>query len=394
MLFSSEFDKKESARSATLESSQNSRCETKTTHVVHSFDASSHKSSLAMSTQKEDVFETPDCPAEEPVERDGESFESEHIESVHVNIDAAMKKFKGRMLNTDHVDFSDNLWNRRRQGYGSGKYVLEIVGKENAEREHETVDQKFSRLYCEVGELAEMVKMEASAGNSGVQEIDVKALSELLDMVQKEKLHGIIPSESALEKLRSVKEQKKEAAENVVSNVDFSNLDARLKRIEKFVSGNQPTAERVTSTPLAETVEELRLRIETVNPSVLDGLETKLNTVLSKYQAAEEKRQERVNEVVEEKINHLSEMMTKWDGVCMSLPGTVKRLHALTNLHEQARDFSTNLQLLISTKNELLRKLESEEVAVFGLKKEALEMIRSLNSRVSFVQGAVDSLKK
>ncbi|KAK0427681.1 hypothetical protein QR680_010364 [Steinernema hermaphroditum] len=320
-----------------------------------------------MATQNWEVFATPDCPKEKekPVKRDE-------------TIDALVNKFKGRMLNTDHVG-------RRRE------YVLEVAGKENAERKHETVEQKFNRLYCEVGELAEMVQIEARSGNSGVQEVNVKALSDLLDMVQKEKLHGIIPSESALEKLRKVKEQKKESADNVSSDVDFSNLDDRLKRIEKFVSGNRPT---VTSTPLAETVEELRLRIETVNPSVLNGLETKLNTVLSKYQAAEVKRREKIDKVVEEKINHLTEMMTKWDGVCMSLPGTVKRLHALTNLHEQARDFSVNLQLLISTKNELLRKLESEGASIFELKKEALEMIRSLNSRVSSVQAAVDSLKK
>uniref|UniRef100_A0A1I8AVP4 Dynactin subunit 2 n=1 Tax=Steinernema glaseri TaxID=37863 RepID=A0A1I8AVP4_9BILA len=346
-----------------------------------------------MSTQKEDVFETPDYPEEEPVERE-ETFDSEHIESIHVNVDAALKRFKGRMLSADAVDFSDNLWNRRRQGYGSGKFVLEIVGKENAEREHETVEQKFNRLYCEVGELAEMIKDEASSGNAQVQEVDVKGLSELLDMVHRERLTGAIPSESALEKLKRAQENKKESSQKPSSDIDFSHLDTRLKRIEKFVSGSQPTAERVTSTPLAETVEELRLRIETVNPSVLDGLETKLNTVLGKYQTVEEKRQERLDGVVEEKINHLSEMMAKWDGVCMSLPGTVKRLHALTNLHEQARDFSTNLQLLISTKNELLRKLESEEMSVFELKKETLEMIRSLNNRVSEVQNAVESLKK
>ncbi|TKR78246.1 hypothetical protein L596_019084 [Steinernema carpocapsae] len=342
-----------------------------------------------MSIQKEDIFETPDYPEEEPVERE-ETFESEHIESIHVNMDAAMKKFKGRMINADCVDFSDSLWNRRRKGYGSGKYVLEVVGKEHADREHETVEQKFNRIHCELGELAEMVKAEKEAGKPTVQEVDVNDLGQLLEAIQKERISGTIPSESILEKLRNAKQIKAPVATN---DVDFSNLEARLKRIEKFVSGGQPTAERVTLTPLSETVEELRLRIETVNPTILDGLESKLSTVLAKYQATEEKRQARPEEAFDEKVNNLCEMMTKWDGICMSLPGTVKRLHALTNLHEQARDFSANLHSLMNTKDELMKRLEGEEVSVFELKKEAIDMIRTLNERVSSVQTAVDSLK-
>lgn len=53
------------------------------------------------------------------------------------------------------LDFSDSL-NKKRRGYRSGNYVLEIVGSEN--KDNETIEQKIERLRFELEELTLLIE--------------------------------------------------------------------------------------------------------------------------------------------------------------------------------------------------------------------------------------------
>uniref|UniRef100_A0A914R3C0 Uncharacterized protein n=1 Tax=Parascaris equorum TaxID=6256 RepID=A0A914R3C0_PAREQ len=47
-----------------------------------------------MSIQKEDVYETEDLP---------EAEQHMQVERIHIDMETALKRFKGRMINADHV---------------------------------------------------------------------------------------------------------------------------------------------------------------------------------------------------------------------------------------------------------------------------------------------------
>ena len=55
-----------------------------------------------MSIQKEVVYETEDVPVEEAPQAE-EKFESEDVETMHTDVDAALKRFGGRLLDADKV---------------------------------------------------------------------------------------------------------------------------------------------------------------------------------------------------------------------------------------------------------------------------------------------------
>ncbi|VDO72742.1 unnamed protein product, partial [Onchocerca flexuosa] len=77
---------------------------------------------------------------------------------------------------------------RRRRGYGSGAYVLEVIGPYADETE--TLEQKFTRLNCEINDLTEAVqaqKMSEKPDASVVNEEDLIALLETLKALQIEK---------------------------------------------------------------------------------------------------------------------------------------------------------------------------------------------------------------
>uniref|UniRef100_A0A915EP50 Dynactin subunit 2 n=1 Tax=Ditylenchus dipsaci TaxID=166011 RepID=A0A915EP50_9BILA len=133
-----------------------------------------------MSVQKEDVYETDDIPVPEEIEIE-EQFEDQAVEKIHVDVEGAIKLFGNRLLNADAVDFSDALNNhRRRKGYRSGHYVLEMLGVENDDKE--TTEQKFRRLRQEVEELMETVtrEKESEQWSASITKADLDDLNDML----------------------------------------------------------------------------------------------------------------------------------------------------------------------------------------------------------------------
>ncbi|VDK29155.1 unnamed protein product [Gongylonema pulchrum] len=111
-----------------------------------------------MSLQKEDVYETEDLPEDDQQLIEDEVHEGEEVQRVHIDVGEAMKRFKGRLVNAENVDFSDSIARKKRRGYGGGAYVLEVVGP--YADENETLEQKLTRLECEVNDLVEALRFQ------------------------------------------------------------------------------------------------------------------------------------------------------------------------------------------------------------------------------------------
>ncbi|KJH47467.1 Dynamitin [Dictyocaulus viviparus] len=291
---------------------------------------------------KEDVYESEDLPeseqflnkfsattAEEPLDR-------ENIELIHIDIDAAKRRFKDRTINARDVDFSDSIAKKRGKSYGSSMYVLEIVGKDY--EEPETVEQKYNRLSYEIADLAK--QLQAIKPSLIVNESTVAELADELKAVKVLKSTGNI--------LQHKEKSDVSLRADTSSNAKLLSLDQRLRRIETLVGSVDPAHQ-----PIADCVEDIRFRLEALNPSYIDVMESKLNAVMSKLDQVDDKRQKIADDEMEAKVNELLGLMNKWDVVCAAMPINVKRLQGLHRLHEQAQHFSERLSQLIGIRDQI-----------------------------------------
>uniref|UniRef100_A0A0N5AGZ7 Dynactin subunit 2 n=1 Tax=Syphacia muris TaxID=451379 RepID=A0A0N5AGZ7_9BILA len=305
-----------------------------------------------MSIQKEDVYETEDLPeVDQPIAQE-ETYESEDVEKIHIDVDNALKRFQGRLLNADNVDFSDSIARRRRAGYGSGAYVLEVVGNECGEPEN--IEQKFNRLNYE--------------------------LNDLLEAIQKEDE----------EKKKETQTAKKVA----VDESRYLKLEERLRRIETFVGTDAADDFSHTDTrvPFGEVIEELRLRVRALNPANADVICGRLNKLLAKMQEVNERRKEKIDSEFEKKVDSLYNLILKWDEICTNLPSVVQRICDLHKLHEQAQLFNKNLSELIGVRSQLLKLMDSERVTVVDFKQQMADAISRISMNIEKLQNRLQKL--
>ncbi|KAL6727331.1 hypothetical protein Aduo_009219 [Ancylostoma duodenale] len=331
---------------------------------------------------KEDVYESEDLPESEQFIKgfhsrsNEEASDKENIELIHIDIDAARNRFKDRTLNTRDVDFSDSIAKRHGKSYGSSQYVLEIVGKAYAEPE--TAEQRFNRISCEIDELAQQLKDESVKPTLTVNESSLADLADELKAVKVSKSSGsgLLPS----------------GKETFTPNVDKSanakllSLEQRVRRIESLVGSFDPSRQSI-----ADSVEDIRFRLEALNPSYIEGMETKLNALISKLDQVEDKKQKSVDGEMEAKVNDLLELMSKWDAACVAMPSNLKKLQGLHRLHEQARHFSERLSQLVGVRDQIEKAISADRMAMCELQVKAKEDITAVLGQITSLE---ERLKK
>ncbi|VDM47953.1 unnamed protein product [Toxocara canis] len=349
-----------------------------------------------MSVQNEDVYETEDLPEDEQHLREEEAQEnSEEVERIHIDMESALKRFKGRMINADHVDFSDSIARKRRTGYASGAYVLEVIGPDVDETE--TIDQKFHRLNYELVELAEAMKEQKENSKEKASTINEGDVVAMLDAVRAVHLNKAAPSAQ-----NASGSEHETSAISTAASASTENrllaLESRLKRIEQFVGGGCDAFDEVTKkvcrAPLAEVIEDLRLRVQLLHPTHVDGLHSRVNQVLAKMKQAEEKKLEKMDSDFEEKVANLYELMAKWDNTCVGLPSAVQRIHGLQKLHEQAQQFSSRLTQLVGCRAQLVKSIEGEQMAMFDFRQQTADALTKLTTDMEKISARIEALSK
>uniref|UniRef100_A0A2K6WKI7 Uncharacterized protein n=1 Tax=Onchocerca volvulus TaxID=6282 RepID=A0A2K6WKI7_ONCVO len=345
-----------------------------------------------MSLRKEDVYETEDLPEDDQQMIGDEIVESEEIERLHIDVDNAMKKFKGRLLSAENVDFSDSISRRRRRGYGSGSYVLEVVGPYADETE--TLEQKFTRLKCEINDLMEAVqaqKMSEKPNASVVNEEELIAMLETLNALQIDK--DTIVTSTQNEKKDNKIERKTLSAENNVVSGRLAILENRTNRLEQMIDGvGADESMKVCKIPIAEAIEDLRMRVQLLHPAHVDGLHSRITQLLSKLQQVEEKKKEKGDSEFESKVDKLYEMMNRWDTACTGLSSAVKRMYDLRKLHEQAEQFSKKLSQLTGTRSQLIKTVEREEMMLFDFRQQTHAALEKLGTSMARIEERINKL--
>ncbi|XGW15727.1 hypothetical protein V3C99_001294 [Haemonchus contortus] len=335
-------------------------------------------------TGKEDVYESEDLPESEQfinnfaAKSTIDSTDNENIELIHLDIDAARKRFKDRTLNTRNIDFSDSIAKRRGKSYGSSMYVLEVVGKDYGEPE--TTDQKYNRIAIEIDELAQQLQEDSAKSNSTVNESSIAALADELKAVKVSKVSGGV---------RTSKENEAPTKTSASPDGKLLSLEQRLRRIETLVGEADPCRQ-----PIADFMEDVRFRLDVLNPSYIEGMETKLNSIISKLDQVDDKRQKSVDGEMETKVNDLLELMSKWDVVCAAMPSNLKKLQGLHRLHEQAQHFSERLSQLVGVRDQIEKAIAADRMAMCELQVKAKEDISALLGQVTNLEERLKKIEK
>ncbi|VDL87027.1 unnamed protein product, partial [Nippostrongylus brasiliensis] len=216
--------------------------------------------------------------------------------------------------------------------------------------EPETAEQKYNRLASEIDELAKQLQDENIEPSTGVNESSIAALADELKLLS---------------------------------------LESRIRRIETLVgevdAGRQP---------IADAVEDIRFRLDALNPSFVEGMETKLNSVISKLDQVEDKREKSVDGEMEAKVNDLLELMSKWDVACAAMPSNLKKLQGLHRLHEQAQHFSERLSQLVGVREQIEKAIAADRMAMCELQVKAKEDISALLGQVANLEETLKKLGK
>ncbi|VDN91403.1 unnamed protein product [Brugia pahangi] len=347
-----------------------------------------------MSLRKEDVYETEDLPEDDQQMIEDEMNESEEIERVHIDVDSAMKRFKGRLLSTENVDFSDSIVRRKRCGYGGGSYVLEVIGPYADETE--TLEQKFTRLNCEINDLAESLreqKVSEKPDSCVVHEEDLIAMLETLKALQmnKDDITTCVQSEKKDDKTESAAP----SAENSIMSGRLAVLENRINRLEQMIDGvgaGYDESMKICKIPIAEAIEDLRMRVQLLHPAHVDGLHSRITQLLSKLQQVEEKKKEKCDSEFEDKVDKLYEMMNRWDVACTGLSSAVKRMYDLRKLHEQAEHFSKKLSQLTGIRSQLAKTMEREEMMLFDFRQQTHAALEKLGADIAKLEERINKL--
>uniref|UniRef100_A0A914ZF72 Dynactin subunit 2 n=1 Tax=Panagrolaimus superbus TaxID=310955 RepID=A0A914ZF72_9BILA len=335
-----------------------------------------------MSIIKETIYETPDVPEVEELQ-EPETFENKEVERVHLDVDAALKRFAGRFISSEDSDFSAFEHRRRPKGYSTGHYVIEYVGPEFDQSE--TPEQKYNRLVMEISELKEQV----DNGNENVKP-NINLTKEHLDQVMKQ-LETIIlkkaNSDTPILKA-STMDSNHSTTTPGSSNLDslmIARFEARVQKLEEALGTvDHSVNEFITPGPLVNAIDDLRLRIESLNPSNLEAIETRLNSALAKQNQIQEKKD--VNDELTEQVNEIFKLVNKFRDSSQTVSAVVKRLRALAQIHEQASEFSSKLNELYVTKNNMAESLDANRGTLKEFSDEFKNVIENIRREIEGVR--------
>ncbi|XP_012233285.1 dynactin subunit 2 [Linepithema humile] len=385
-----------------------------------------------------DVYETSDLPESEQMRMYCEEEpDSTCVEQLHISAKEAFNKFKGKQIVGKPVDFSDRVSNRPRTGYKFGDW--ELVG----EGEKETPLQKYQRLQCEIKELYEEVN---ELKEKSKDEQEIKSASEIISQAQQIEKQLIalkleeclgpdvvaslsdpqgttlkqLMSQIELFKQTSVPSSKiaeKKTSESVEPGVlkyqmmyfpekarmqeaaRIAQLEQRLCCLENLIGTSNDKLSKFSQNlkcqGIMEAVQQLEAKSALLDVNQLDTIETRLGTLIYRMDSiAQKKAAAEQDSEQEQKISEMYEIMKKTDAISQILPQTVERLLALSDIHQQAADFSKSLMRLEELQAEISSGLEGNKSLLKGVQENFASNMEIIKSNVALLDERIKKLKK
>lgn len=364
-----------------------------------------------------DVYETttPSAPAANlPVQED----ESSSVQKLNVNTKEAYEKFNKKSLNSDYVDFSDTITNRRKFGYRIEPDIYEwnqdLV---------ESPLERFKRLEAELNslktDLTEMDQFATEEDKKQLIDFDPIALSKQVEDLQNkvkslhletigakidiDKLNNKAKRDLLMDSLNAMKKDMSKSkaksgneaartqseasivfklftdleANDLERANKISELNQRLANLETvFGAGNAAVNDRqisklcnnIENKSIMGLVENMSNKMGLIEKQSLEQVESRLQAISVRVNQLNDKKslvedQEKLN-----RVNELYAIVSKWKDMSALVPSVVSRLTALNDIHQKAFEFPAMLSRLdaeqesikqnLNTSNDILKNLE------------------------------------
>lgn len=399
---------------------------------------SKYKNLPGIVSDQPDVYETTDLPEADQPKPTEERFDSEHIEKTNINLSSAFQSFRGKSLLAEQTDFSDSIVVRQKRGYSTNPTVIAIgaIGS----NEPETVVEKYNRLQLEIKDLAvalEDIKKTAERTDSGtnLSADAIVSLQSQLKELQAEQILG--PSaqfhiadpqgqgiKSLIGKVEELKKQttaptktdsKKKAegektsaarlvyelypsGNSTISGqaVKAAELESRLNKLETVlgISDEKNLSEiHASGKTVVEAVQTMSDKVKMLDLNHLDLVEARLTVLQQKMTQINEKKQAIDGDSVA-KVNEVYEMMSKWDAYCSTLPQLLSRMRSLSELHEQALQFSQALTQLDTVQQQLSKSLEMDSSLLGDVRAGLAENMEIIKTQCESIDKRIKMLTK
>lgn len=370
--------------------------------------------------------------------------DSTSVHKINISPLEAHDKFNSiKGLNSDFVDFSDTVTNRRKFGYRveSDAYEWNLEAAE-------TPIQRFKRLERELKELKqdlnEMNNLNAAEENQMLTIFNPMELAKQVEGLQKQvnllhleaigakvdPMQADTKSKKQLlldhlnESKKYLNETKGKTKENILKSSEtsivfklfrdlesdemarankISDLNQRLLNLEKtFGAGNSSFDERqlnilcssVENKSIMGLVENLNSKLNLIDSQSLDQIESRLHMICQRVNQLNEKKILIEDHEKLSRINEIYQMVVKWKDISSSVPSVVERLSILNDLHQKAFQFPAILSRLDSEQNFIKEKLASNCDLLNQLKSNLEQNLNSINKNFDLLMNGISEKKE
>jgi len=395
--------------------------------------ASKYKNLPGIALDQPDVYETSDLPEVDQARKARPPTEdvSSNVEILPVNPDVAFKKFEGKQIKVSGVDFANYPFGPK--GYQSwGEFELLPPDQ----KDEETPIQKYRRLVLEISNLQQLLKgidkgKKSSEGlaSGDLNVVDVvdnlEGLRQSLQNLNCESwLDGVIntlavhskpfaqlehqlshqtssevtasqakdtPSSEVIYELRCRPDQTR-ASEKAL----LSNLEHKVHQLELLVGEQGKTSLLSSSThnkSLFEAVQELSKKVTLMDAHHVEQLDSRLNSLLQKVTTLSDKKSAIEEADKNAKVKEILDLIHETEGQRASLPVIASRLKALSDVEEQAVQFSNAVSYIDSLQSQITSDLKNCQDDLKSLKESLSQNMTLFKKKMDQFEQRIQALK-
>ena len=150
---------------------------------------------------------------------------------------------------------------------------------------------------------------------------------------------------------------------------------------------------------LLEAVEELQMKVNLLNPKVVDQVDGRLGALQLRLQQIGEKRAanaagQQVAEETAKKVAEIHEKVEKWESVCATLPNIADRMVTLNDLHNRAVTFAQTLQQLEAMQKTIAGNLTTQSTLVSRVEANLADNLETIGKNCKALDERISKLKK
>jgi hypothetical protein len=282
-----------------------------------------------------------------------------------------------------------------------GKVYSTSTATKKMSKENESPLDRLARLSTEVADIESLLKSTASTSGKEFDKQLVDLATDLktrLDTVSSHKMEHDDLTRLMRQQLQSLKDQPSSAsttnalASAVTTGVVYelygrasnptSTMESRIIKLERLLGSSQ---NQVTHNSLVSRLEELESLVQTVDQQVLDQTATKAKVIRADLEAASKARNKLTATYKKEDskmIQQLHQQMVEMEGLSRYLPSLVERLQQLSGLHVQASTFSSRLQQVEKSANQLGATVTGLESTLDQVQSNMVENVQTMENNM------------